>query len=254
MNGAFEIAAIGLGSQQQALDVIANNITNVNTPGFKRSDVRFSEIIAERNDPANPAANLTSGPSLAGVTAEAVLALSEQGDLERTGQALDLAIEGAGFIELMGPAGQTLLWRGGRLVVGEDGLLAAADGFPLRAAITVPADATDLQNDPNGLVKAQIAGSEEELGQIMLVRLDDAAAVERLDGGYYALLESRALQEQTPGQDGAGEFVQGAIEHSNVELNNEMVRLMLVQRSYAADAQVLQAADQMMAIANNLRK
>jgi flagellar basal-body rod protein FlgG len=253
---AFEIAGAGLVSQQKALDVIASNIANINTPSFKRSELRFSEVIAGLSDEFNPRASLSGEPSVAGVTARAVLALDAQGELEHTGRALDLAIDGAGFIELMGPRGQTLLWRGGALSIQEDGLLSTSDGLPLRAMIAVPDEATELLIDADGRVRARVAGADQpvELGRIDLVQIESNSDVERLDGGLYRLAEGVRLNELQAGEDGAGALVQGSIERSNVQINDEMVRLMIVQRAYAANAQIVQAADQLMAIANSLRK
>lgn len=257
MNGAFHIGAIGLEAQQRALDTIANNISNVNTPAFKRSQVRFAEVMATRADPTAVRADL--GASLAasaGVRSDAVFMLDEQGRLQSTGRPLDVAIDGAGFIELMGPAGQTLLWRGGPLRVGEDGLLATEGGVPLKAGISVPADAAAIEIDGEGVVRARTGDGAEpvEIGQIMLVRVDDAAAVERLDGGLYQLADDETPDEARPGEDGAGRIVQGSVEGSAVELTAEMVQLMMVQRAYAANAQIVQAADQLMALANGLRR
>jgi flagellar basal-body rod protein FlgG len=256
MSGAFEIAGVGLASQQRALDVIANNVANLNTPAFKRSNVRFSEVIARIDDPDNVRANLAPEPSLAGVSARSILSLDEQGELERTGRALDLAIDGEGFIELLGPRGQSLLWRGGTLSVQEDGLLATSEGFVLRAMIEPPADVAEIAIASNGDVTGRRAGDDApiQLGHISLVRVANSDAIERMDGGLYRLNEDAEVVEALPGEGGAGTLVQGAIERSNVDLNDEMVRLMIVQRSYAANAQIVQAADQLMAIANSLRR
>jgi|CXWL01.1.fsa_nt_gi flagellar basal-body rod protein FlgG len=256
MTQAFEIAGVGLASQQQALDVIANNVANINTPAFKRSDVRFSEIIAQRIDAASPRASLTAEPSLAGVAARSILTLNTQGDIDRTGRTLDVAIDGPGFIELMGARGETLLWRGGGLSIDESGALSAGGGLLLRAMINVPADATDLLIASDGVVSARLNGDTEAkaLGQIMLVRVDDAASIERMDGGLYRLVDERAVAETAPGADGAGRLLQGAIERSNVDMNDEMIRLLIVQRAFAANAQVVQAADQFMGLANGLRR
>lgn len=256
MTQAFEIAGVGLASQQQALDVIANNVANMNTPSFKRSDVRFAEIIAQQIDQSSPRANLTSEPALAGVTARSVLALDAQGDIERTGRALDIAIDGPGFIELMGARGETLLWRGGALTIDETGALSAGGGLLLRTMINLPADATELTIAADGIVSARLNGDTEAqpLGQIMLVRVQDAALIERMDGGLYRLLDDAPIQETLPGADGTGELIQGAIERSNVEMNAEMIKLLIVQRAFAANAQVVQAADQFMGLANSLRK
>ncbi|MGQ0660907.1 flagellar hook-basal body protein [Sphingosinicella sp.] len=257
MNGAFQIGAIGLEAQQRALDTIASNISNVNTPGFRRSDVRFSELMVNQADPGAVRADL--GGSLAtsaGVRSEPYLLLNEQGRLETTGRTMDLAIEGRGFIELMGPDGQTLLWRGGTLAIGEDGQLGtAAGGVPLKAAITVPADAAAVEIGADGIVRARMGSDERvEIGQIRLVRVDDPSQVERLDGGFYRVADSASLADAQPGEDGLGRLVQGAIERSTVELTTEMVQMMLVQRAYAANAQIVQAADQLMALANGLRR
>ena len=256
MNGAFHIGAIGLDAQQRALDTLANNISNINTPAFKRSTVRFSEILATHPDSGIVRADL--GASLvttAGVRSDAMFLLDEQGRLQSTGRAMDVAVDGAGFIELMGPGGRSLLWRGGTLKVGEDGMLASAAGLTLRAAITVPSDATAIEIGADGVVRARTGENEAvELGQIMLVRIEDPAAVERLDGGLYRVADPSRVIEAQPGEDGTGLLVQGAVEGSTVELTAEMVQLMLVQRAYAANAQIVQAADQLMALANGLKR
>lgn len=257
MNGAFHVGAIGLGAQQRALDTIANNISNVNTPAFKRSRVGFSEILASRSDPASVRADLGSGGvSSSGVMLDSMFMLNEQGELETTGKAMDLAIDGQGFIELMGPDGQTLLWRGGSLKVSDDGMLASAKGITLKASITVPTDATRIEVGSDGIVRAFSGEGAEavEIGQIMLVKAEDASALERMDGGLYRAREGARLLDARPGEDGTGLLVQGAIERSNVELTSEMVHLMMVQRAYAANAQIVQAADQLMSIANGLRR
>lgn len=257
MSSGFYVGAIGLGAQQRALDVIANNIANVNTPGFKRDQLRFHDLIATRTDPDTVAADLgrTSDTS-GGVTISATPMLNESGAIERTGRSMDVAIEGHGFIELMGPGGQTMLWRGGGLKVNEEGLLAAANGMALRAGISVPQDATALVIAPDGRVHARVPDSAEpvELGQIELVRLDDVASVERVDGGIYRVRDATQLASTGPGEDGLGTLAQGAIERSNAALTDEMVQLMMVQRAYAANAQIVQAADQLMSIANGLRR
>jgi flagellar basal-body rod protein FlgG len=257
MNGAFYVGAVGLDAQQRALDTIANNISNVNTPAFKRSAVRFAEMVAL--SPDGEAIRGDLGASLAaasGVTSVPVAMIDEQGKIAGTGNPYDLAIEGRGFIELAGPAGRTLLWRGGTLKVNDEGLLATEQGLPLKAGISVPVDVTKLEIAADGTVRGR-AGEEAaaiELGQIALVSLTDAAALQRLDGGLYVADDNARLSDAAAGEDGAGIFVQGAREQSNVELSTEMVQLLLVQRAFAANAQIVQAADQLMALANGLRR
>lgn len=257
MSDGFYVGAIGLGAQQRALDVIANNIANVNTPGFKRNQLRFYNLIASQSRSQTAAADLAQDvDQSAGVALDSSPMLNDAGEIERTGRAMDLAIDGKGFIELMGPAGQTLLWRGGNLKVNEDGLLAATNGMALRAGITVPADATVIAIAADGRVTALVPDSADpvEIGQIELVRLDDVASVERMDGEIYRVREGASLTQAAPGEEGLGSLAQGAVEKSNTALNDEMVALMMVQRAYAANAQIVQAADQLMAIANGLRR
>ncbi|MGJ3628950.1 flagellar hook-basal body complex protein [Sphingomonas sp. MMS24-JH45] len=134
MNGAFHVGAIGLQAQQRALDVVSNNIANVNTPAFKRSDIRFASMLAQRADAELPTAMPDAILAAAGVTATAAMAMDEGGAIETTGQAMDLAIRGRGFIELLGPDGQILLWRGGKLALGEDGTLTDAGSGLVRSA------------------------------------------------------------------------------------------------------------------------
>jgi flagellar basal-body rod protein FlgG len=256
MSDAFEVGAIAMRAQQRALEVLANNIANVNTQGFKRAQVRYADLVSNRTD-VQPLADVPADdPSVAGVTMDVRFALDVQGEIQRTGRAMDLAIEGAGFIELMGPAGQTLLWRGGGLKILDDGMLATEGGLALKAAISLPRDATELSIDKNGTVSAKLGDEAEavEIGRIQLVRLDDVSGVTRLDGGLYRVDEARLLADAEPGEDGAGLLVQGALERSNVQLTDEMVQLIMVQRAYAASAQVVQAADQLMGIVNGLRR
>lgn len=252
MNGAYHVGAIGLSAQQRALDAVANNITNMNTPAFKRGEVRFAELVGT-SEPIATAAGMRSGSG--GVIGRLAVATGEPGELERTGRPLDLAIDGRGFVELMGGDGQLLLWRGGQLKIGDDGLLATETGIPLRAAVTVPDDVVALTIGRDGIVSGttQVDGEAIELGQIELVRVDDPLALTQAEGGVYRVADGTRTVVAAAGEDGMGALIQGAIERSNVQLTDEMVRMMLVQRAYAASAQVVQTADQLAAIANGLR-
>jgi flagellar basal-body rod protein FlgG len=257
MNGAFSIGAVGLDAQQKALDTIANNISNMATSGFKRTEVRFTEVLANQPDDGVPRAGLgAAGVTSSGVRSDLLQLIDEQGKVESTGNPLDLAVNGQGFIEVMGPGGQTLLWRGGRLKVGEEGRLMTAAGLELKANITVPTDTTNLEVGSDGVVRAKAGAAEElvEIGQIMLVKVEDSTTVEPVDGGFYRLQDGVQLTDAKPGDDSAGVLVQGSLERSTVELNQEMVDLLMVQRAYAANAQVVQAADQFMSLANQLRR
>jgi len=257
MNGAFYIGALGLDAQQRALDVVANNIANINTTGFKRQTVQFSNLvdpIAPAEDGALPQGDQSA--SVTGVTIAATPHVWTEGSLSLTGNPFDLAISGSGFIEMLGPSGRTLLWRGGTLKVNEQGYLTAADGTVLRDDISVPQGTTALSIAPDGTVTAQINGSTQlkQIGQIELAMVKDPDSLVDDGAGYFEASDQSQVSEVRAGDEGAGSLVQGALESGNVQLTDEMVTLMLLQRAYAADAQVVQAGDQLMTIANELRR
>lgn len=254
MNAAFEVGAAALRAEQRALEIHANNVANVNTPSFKRTEARFAEVLADNIAGTSEAAPhpQTAGGGIRVVPFEMLFA---QGSLRSTGNQLDLAIDGQGFVELVGYGGETVFWRGGTMRVNEDGLLASSDGLALRAGIVVPEDGEELTISPDGVVTARTStGENVEIGQIGLVRVEHEGALERLDNGLMRAAEGARLIDARPGEDGAGTLVQGSVEGSNVELSEEMVRMLMLQRAFAANAQVLQAADQLASITNNLKR
>lgn len=255
MNGAFYIGATGLRSQERALEAAANNVTNVNTPGYKRVEVRFAELVGPAPAEIDQAlGGGAGGPSLAGVAATTADRVFAQGDLRTTGQPLDLAIQGNGFLELLGRDGRTLLWRGGTLKVNEDGFLATAGGLPLRGMIAVPQGAGPLTIAQDGTVTATVDGEAMELGRIDLAIAKDLSRLSAIGEGVYEAADPADVIAVRPGEEGGGMLVQGAVEGSNVSMSDEMVTLLMMQRGYAANAQIVQAGDQLMAIANGLRR
>lgn len=256
MNGAFYIGATGLDAQQRALDVIAHDIANINTVGYKRTALRFSELTASPTSVDGATRVGIEDDIHAGVSLSSTSRVWTPGELRQTGSAMDLAIDGAGYIEALGASGEPVLWRGGTLKVGEDGYLATADGTRLRAMISVPQEATGLTIARDGSVIAQMPGDggTEVLGRIDLVMVKDLDSLTDAGGGLYAVTDPSMIMNADAGQEGAGALVQGSLEQANVQLSDEMVTLMLLQRSYAANAQLVQAGDQLMSIANNLRR
>lgn len=257
MNGTFYIGATGLEAQQRALDVTANNIVNINTPGFKRSSVRFSELVATQSDTiAEPHIDMNATGTLAGVKADTSGLVWSQGAMQATGAAMDIAIDGAGFIEVLANDGHVRLWRGGSLKVNEDGFLATQDGVPLKAMISVPSNATDLKIGADGIVTARTSSNDspERLGQIELVMVEGLDQLSAAGTGYFENVAGVPVTGVLPDSEGGGRIVQGTIEGSNVDLSEQMINLMVLQRSYAANAQLVQAGDQAMALLNNLRK
>ena len=257
MNGAFYIGATGLSAQQSALEVVANNIANVNTTAFKRSETQFSALVSPQAAPGGaPSTSQNLSGSLSGVMVGATPIVLTEGSLQQTGQPLDLAIEGAGFVELMGPGGQLMLWRGGSMEVNSDGYLAAPNGLPLKAMISVPAGTSSIAIQSSGKVEAYV-GSETtptDIGQIDLATVKDPAALTAQNGGLYQVENDSDLVTSAPGENGAGVLAIGSLEASNVQLSDEMTTMLLLERAYGANAQVVQAGDQLMSIANSLKR
>jgi flagellar basal-body rod protein FlgG len=256
MNGAFYIGAIGLDARQHALEVVANNIANINTTAFKRSAVQFTELVGAPRDVDGAAMTATGAGDLSGAALASTTRIFEQGALQSTGRELDVAIDGLGFVELAGSAGRSLLWRGGALQVNGDGLLASSDGIPLKAMISVPREAGKLTIGRDGVVSmlTDNGSSSQEIGQIDLVLARAPESLTETGSGYYEAADPADLSTARPGDEGAGFLIQGSIEGSNVQLADEMTNLLLMQRAFAANAQVVQAGDQLMSIINSLRR
>lgn len=257
MNGAYELGAVSLRAQQRALETHANNVANINTPAFKREEVQFSEIVSTGGNPLTENERLAgqSASQNGGVRMATRMMLSDHGELQTTGSSLDLAIDGAGFIELMGDDGTSILWRGGKLEIDRDGMLAAQGLTPLQAMINVPEDASALRIGTDGFVQAEVEGGELlDIGQIMLVRQQADTDLIALGAGQYRLADGAQFNDAVPGEDGIGFIRQGMIEQSNVEMTEAMVEMLILQRAYSASAQVIQTADQVASITNSLSR
>lgn len=253
MNGIFYIGATGLDAQGKAVETVANNISNINTAAYKRGTVSFSELIS-----ADPVTKDDATQRVAaGVMANPVLHVFAQGELRPTGDTMDLAIQGEGFLELAAGHGKTTLWRGGTLRIGSDGYLAAANGMPLAAMISVPSDAEGISISKTGQVMATLRNERTpvEIGQLDLAVPADLQQMESLGDGLYQLPDDTlALTRSAPGEERAGLLAQGFSEASNVKLADEMVSLMIYQRAYASNARLVQIGDELMNIANGLKR
>lgn len=257
MNDAMYIAATGMQAQQTQITVIANNVANVNTSGFKRSSVSFHDLVnTEAAVPLDSAPSRAALHASAGVAAGAATRQFAAGDLKHTGNPLDVAIQGSGFIEVLLADGSTGYSRGGTLHVNADNLLATAEGHVLKQRIQMPADARSFAIAADGQVTATDGQSKEwSLGRIDLVTFANPAALAAMGDNVYRLsAEAGDALVATPGEAGAGRLVQGQVESSNVKLTDEMVQLMVAQRAYEMNVKVIQAADEIAGMTNNLRK
>jgi len=260
MNDALYIAATGMNMQQKSVDAIANNLANVNTAGFKKAQVNFEDLVHRDLSAADVSRNGASGAQLwqgSGVAVGAIMTSFLQGALQKTGQQMDVAIQGAGFFEVVGEDGSSAYSRGTPLMVDKDGFLAIASGQALKPAIHVGLDARSIAIDPDGTVRAttDATGAPVEVGKIELVRFSDTSGLVSLGGNLYKPTErSGDAIYGAPGNDNMGALAQGYVEGSNVNLVQEMVGLMAAQRAYESSVKVIQASDEMLGMSNNLRK
>ena len=257
MHDALYIGAAGMRAHQTHVDTIAHNVANVNTVGFRRHTVSFSAVSAALAQAgADPAEILANAIPARGAGTLAHLGVSVRaGELRKTGEPLDVAIEGLGFFEVLRPDGTPAYTRAGALTVNADGALTLADGSPLASHVAVSPDAVSVRIDADGRVWTAVADDAEpvEAGRIELVSFANVGALQAVGGNLFVATEAAgAPQVGAPGEGGLGTLRQGFLESSNVQLVDELVALMLAQRAFELNSRVVQAADQMLAITNSL--
>ena len=257
MLNSLYVSALGMHVQKSQLDVVSNNLANANTAGYKRERMDFSSVLDRQAafaavDPSGATANA------AGQVAQASLRRDlSQGELRPTDSALDVAINGPGFIEVQGSSGKAAYIRGGSLRIDADGYLATGDGHVLKADIRVPAGASQLNIDAKGVVTARLGGDAEatELGRLSLVAFANPdALIYRGNGLFEAGADQADPVRGQPEEDGLGAIASRKLEMSNVKLVDEMVSLMMAQRIYELNSKVVQASDELMSLTNNLRR
>lgn len=259
MFDALYIGATGMHAQQTQVDAIANNLANVNTPGFKKTRVSFSDLVVGGLAGAQHAAEETGAPTAAGVGVRigSTGKVFAGGELKKTDAPLDVAIAGDGFLELSMPDGSRAFARGGTLKVNADGLLASQAGTPLKPGISIPDNAEALLISATGRVQVRMPGQAAplELGQLEVVRFANASGLLAEGANVYRATEASGEPlGGRAGEDGTGSLAQGFLETSNVMLLEEMVDLMVAQRAYEASVKVVQASDEMLGMINALRK
>ena len=260
---ALSIAATGMNAQQTNLEVIANNIANINTTGFKRARAEFSDLLyqTERLQGVPNRANeniVPEGASIGlGVKTTAIRNLHIQGSLVSTGNKFDLALTGTGWFQIDGADGETLYTRAGAFNTNANGDLVTADGYAVQPAITVPADAVEIVVNKTGQVFARIEGQTElqDLGQLTLATFANEAGLAPLgDNLFQETAASGPANVGVPGDPGFATVQQGYLENSNVDPVKEITELIAAQRAYEMNSKVIQAADEMAAVVSkNIR-
>lgn len=251
---ALWTAASGMQSQQLTLDVIANNLANVQTAGFKRSRVDFHDLVYESIQVPGAAAaqgqEVPSGFQIGhGTRAVSTHRLFIEGDLQQTGNPLDIAIEGDGLFQVIQPNGESAYTRAGTFKKNSVGLMVTTEGFILSPEITIPQDALSLTIALDGTVSVTQAGvsAPQEIGTIELTRFINPAGLNALGRNLFVTTKASGDPVPgTPGRDGFGTILQGFIEKSNVNVVEEMVNLIIGQRAYEVNARAIRTADEMM--------
>jgi flagellar basal-body rod protein FlgG len=249
----MKTSATGMIAQQRAIEVIANNLANVNTTGFKRSRVYFQDILYEtiqdsRLGEARSTENVGPVQFGRGVRVGAVSRLHAQGAIEVTDRPLDVAIEGAGFLQIQRPDLTTAYTRDGGLTLSDTGALVTTDGYAVLPGILVPQDATSISIASSGLVTVTSDGSTEpmEVGRLELARFINPSGLLSIGENQY--LETPASGQPIigyPEENGFGSLLSGALESSNVEIVQEMTDMIEAQRAFEINARAIQASDEM---------
>jgi flagellar basal-body rod protein FlgG len=259
MDPALRTSASGMAAQQLRSEVIANNLANVNTTGFKRSRPQFEDLLYQtiqnggfidtRDARATPAIQVGRGVHLAAVQRQ-----HAQGTLEATGRPLDLAIEGDGFFQVQLPSGELAYTRDGGFQISDQGVLVTNGGYGLVPSVRIPNDVTDLTVSKSGVVTASRGeGNTVELGRIELARFANPAGLLTLGENLYRQTPASGQPVLGMPQDqGFGRLMQGSLEGSNVEIVNEMVDMISAMRAYEINSKAIKNADEMDAMTSQL--
>jgi flagellar basal-body rod protein FlgG len=243
-----------MSAQQLHVEVIANNMANINTTGFKRSRAEFSDLLyqAERLQGVSNRGRDAIVPEGAqvglGVRTAAIRMVNVQGALQATGNSLDLALTGRGWFQVTGPDGDTLYTRAGAFNTNATGQIVTLDGYTLVPAMTVPTGAKSINVSESGLVTVSLDGQTQpqQIGQLTISNFANEAGLQSLGGNLFKVTEaSGAPVNGVPADPGFATVKQGYLESSNVDPVKEITELITAQRSYEMNSKVIQAADEM---------
>jgi flagellar basal-body rod protein FlgG len=259
----LSIAATGMSAQERNLEVIANNIANINTTGFKRSRAEFTDLMYQSERLMGVSnrgrdATVPEGAQLGlGVRTAAIRSLNIQGSLTNTGNSLDLAINGRGWFQVTTPDGATVYTRDGAFNTNATGQLVTTDGYMVTPSILIPINTTNITVSQTGLVTATVPGQvqPQTLGQLTIANFVNEAGLQQL--GSNLAQQTAASGQPTvsvPGDTSFGTIQQGYLESSNVDPVTEITNLIAAQRAYEMNSKVIQAADQMSGTITNLRQ
>ena len=258
---ALYTAASGMQAQQLNLDTIANNLSNSSTAGFRSRRLQFQDLIYQNmvmpGSASSQQTTVAAGLQIGlGTRSSASEIIQLQGDLSATGNPLDLAIEGQGLFQVQLPTGDTAYTRSGAFHMDAQGNVVTAEGNPIQPSLTLPQGATSITIGADGTVSVTMAGQQaaQTVGNIQLALFPNPGGLNSVGKNLFlATTGSGDPVLGTPGgSDGLGQLEQGYLEQSNVSVVDEFIQMIIAQRSYEANSRVVQAADQMFQLVNNL--
>lgn len=255
-------AASGMTAQQLNMDTISNNLSNVNTNGFKKSRVDFQDLMYQTlrapGTPNNQGSQIPTGIEVGhGVRPAATQKMFGQGSLKPTENALDLAIDGNGFFQVLLPDGTMGYTRDGSFKRDSTGQLVTSDGYLVQPPVTIPANAKEIMINEEGLVSYLEPGNEapQEAGQLQLTNFSNPAGLQSIGQNLFKqTAASGGAMFGVPGQEGYGKVTQKFLEASNVKVVEEMVDMIAAQRAYEINSKAIKASDEMLQQANSLRR
>lgn len=258
---AFSTSATGMAAQQTMVDVIANNLANINTTGFKKSQVAFQDLlyIKLKDAGAEVVSGLKSPSGLeigSGVRTAATVRIFTGGELQSTERPLDIAISGEGFFQVSMPNGDIRYTRDGSLQINADGELVTSTGYRIEPAISIPIDAASVDIGKDGSVNiTDSAGTQSVVGTIELARFPNPTGLSAEGENLFAETEaSGTVTTGTAGDSGFGTIQSGFLEKSNVQMITELVNLITAQRAYETNSRAIRAGDEMLRQANQIAR
>ena len=253
-------ASTGMTSQQLNMDVIAHNLANASTTGFKRSRANFQDLMYQTTvAPGAQTSNDTQIPSGMqigmGAKSVSVEKVFIQGEFAETGNPLDLAIEGKGFFKIMNGSDEVYS-RAGSFKMDKDGFVCDAEGNRLQPEFSIPVEAVNVTIDPGGTLSAMDqSGKVIATETIKLYNFQNPAGMLSVGRNYFKATEASGdEQEGQPGVDGYGTLLSGFLENSNINVVEEMVKMIIGQRAYEANSKIIKTSDEMLQIANNVKE
>lgn len=254
MMSSLWVAKTGLSAQDRRMTTIANNLANAATVGFKRDDVIFEDLLYQvRKQPGAASSEISQLPSGMQLgTGARVAGTAKQfteGTLQVTDRALDIAIDGRGFFEVLLPDGTTAYTRNGQFHLNSDGEIVNTHGLVLQPGITIPDDAQSITISDDGIVEVRINGqaTPQQVGQLQLTDFINPSGLQAMGSNLY--LETAASgtpQQGQPANNGIGAVQQGSLENSNVDVVEELVNMITTQRTYEMNSKVIATSDSML--------